>query len=175
MSRRRPVERILDEVERFLARKPIRSTVEDIISGVSGRPFFGEGRLRIKPYTATAHKEEWMVHRDGVVTAHRRKKKWRVKGHYRPDKGAPGRGKKVIPPLKAGTLRQFGYGLDKPERTRHTALRRAVQDLGYATVKRKLVAIRTLRKNAPPRSIERKQYNIIDKDIKWLDKTFRGK
>ena len=61
--------------------------------------------------------------------------------------------KKVrIGPLRKGTLTQFGYSLYGAPSQRHAALDAAVNFFGYATIIKKLNAIRVLNKNKHPDS-----------------------
>jgi hypothetical protein len=96
----------------------------------------------------------------------------KVKGNYvkqscTPNKGKPGKTTsegKVIPKLKKGELSQFGYSTHSTEDERHKALLKAVEKLSYATVIRKLNAVRTLSK------ADVKLFKIYSRDIENLQK-----
>lgn len=67
--------------------------------------------------------------------------------------------------LKKGTLP--GYKLDIPEKTRRTALKKAVDINGYVTVMRKVNVLSIfLRKSSPAKSKK------AESDKNWLKKTF---
>jgi len=95
-----------------------------------------------------------------------------VKGKYvkqacTPNKGKPGKtleSAKVIPPLKKGELTKFGYSTHLSEKERLQSLIKAVKDLSYATVIRKINAVRTLSRNDP------KLNKIYTTDIENLQK-----
>lgn len=96
----------------------------------------------------------------------------KVKGKYvrqacTPNKGKPGKTTmegKVIPKLKKGELSHFGYSTHKNEDERHKALLKAVEKLSYATVIRKLNAVRTLSK------ADAHLFKIYSRDIENLQK-----
>lgn len=75
----------------------------------------------------------------------------RVKGHYAKDLGKPGRtpkGKRVLPKLKnKGELERYGYHLKKSSKVRHRVLLKAVKRLGYSTVIKRLVVLRSYTKS----------------------------
>ena len=81
------------------------------------------------------------------------------------DKGEPGRGEKLFD-LQPGRMRAFGYSLSIPAKERREAIAKAVDHKGntYASIIRRLNAIRTLNKN------NEKQFKILDSDIKWMQK-----
>lgn len=63
------------------------------------------------------------------------------------DVGKPGKlapGAPAIGPLKKGELQRFGYAYKLPEGDRHTALYRAIKELGPLNVYRKLDAVAKL-------------------------------
>jgi hypothetical protein len=82
------------------------------------------------------------------------------------DRGAKGKGPKVIPILKTGTL--MGYSTFLPENSRHEILRNVVKKYDYATTIRKLNAVRTLNKRTNP-----EVFNIISSDISYLQNKYR--
>ena len=75
-------------------------------------------------------------------TAKRGRKKYRVKRTKVPaarfkikDIGAPGRGKKRVPPLKEGILKKLGYSIKKTAIARRRALTKDVKKRGYKRTK----------------------------------------
>ncbi len=74
-----------------------------------------------------------------------------------PDRGAKGRAWKLknktlgIGKLKKGDLTQFGYSAKSPERTRHSAIKKAVKKMGVVPIERKLNALAVYTKNRSPR------------------------
>ena len=97
----------------------------------------------------------------------------RVKGSFRrkgyskkvPDKGAPGR----TPPEKRwfkpkGTLQ--GWGKDIPLKSRRRILTHMVRTQSYATVVRKLNALRNV-------STDRETDKVAKADMKWLHSKYR--
>jgi hypothetical protein len=85
------------------------------------------------------------------------------------DVGKPGRGEKVIPPLKTGELAKHGYRLTAPESVRHKALGKSVAEDGYRTTLGRLNALYVLFKNTRP-----KYSQIAEKDRDWLVETYGG-
>jgi hypothetical protein len=99
------------------------------------------------------------------IRGYTRKDGTRVKGHYAKDMGAPGRtpkGKRVLPKLKKGEFHRYGYRLAKSSKARHRALLKAVKRLGYSTVIKRLVVLRTYSKRIRANRLR------YDKDIKGL-------
>lgn len=85
------------------------------------------------------------------------------------DRGAPGRGPKVIPPLKEGALGGPGF-LSKPERTRHKLLAASVERDGYRTTLGRLNALEVFGK----RTFSQKELDTIEADRQWLVRKFGG-
>ena len=79
------------------------------------------------------------------------------------DRGKPGKGLKLIPKLKKGTLAKFGYTSKESDSKRHASLVKAKSSLSYKSVIDKLVAVRTLNKTTNP-----KVAAIFGSDIRWL-------
>ena len=116
---------------------------------------------------------EGMIMRDGYYRhSYNKKSGTHIKGKYVKEgcvknMGKPGKTVKegkVIPKLKEGTLRKFGYHTDLSEQERLDALVKAVKGLGYAEVIRKVNAVRTLSKANPH------LYKIYTTDIENLQK-----
>ena len=92
--------------------------------------------------------------------------KVRVRSSCVRSKGLRARGKSpkaILPPLKKGTLRNFGYGSDKSPSLRRASLRRASKSLGRNRVIRKLNAVAVLTKNTAP-----KKSRIFRADMRWV-------
>ncbi len=116
---------------------------------------------------------EGMIMRDGYYRhSYNKKSGTHVKGKYVKEgcvknMGKPGKTVKegkVIPKLKEGTLREFGYHTDLSEQERLDALLKAVKEIGYADVIRKINAVRTLSKS------NLHLYKIYTTDIENLQK-----
>lgn len=68
---------------------------------------------------------------------------------------------------KTCSLSRFGYALDQSRQKREKALRKAVREYGSGYVIKKLVVLRTYRKD----SLEfEKQYNTLNSDIQYVQK-----
>ena len=74
----------------------------------------------------------------------------RVSSHLIKNRGAPGKGPKLIGRLRSGALSAFGYHSANSARSRHTALNKAVKNYGGLSVFRKLGAVATLTKRTSP-------------------------
>ncbi len=116
---------------------------------------------------------EGMIMRDGYYRhSYDKKSGTHIKGKYVKEgcvknMGKPGKTVKegkVIPKLKEGTLRKFGYHTDLSEQERLDALLKAVKEMGYADVIRKINAVRTLSK------ANLQLYKIYTTDIENLQK-----
>jgi len=77
------------------------------------------------------------------------------------DRGSPGRGKVRIGPLRKGLLSRYGYSHVKnmTMAQRHTALKKAVRELGRLHVERSLTAAATYSKRTSPKSSSRLRAN----------------
>jgi hypothetical protein len=78
-----------------------------------------------------------------------------------------GGAKKVIGPLRQGTLRNHGYSTKLSAAKRQTALRKAVKEYSALVVFRKLNAVAVLQKNKNP-SVSK----IFKSDSMWVRTTF---
>lgn len=65
------------------------------------------------------------------------------------DRGARGKGPKLIPKLKAGKMEQFGYNLHEPARERRMAIRRSAHHVGYAKTMQRVNVLRVFLKRDP--------------------------
>lgn len=79
------------------------------------------------------------------------------------DLGLKGKGPKVIPPLKKGTITQYGYSSNDSDIKRHNALKKAVKGLNKSTVIHKLNAVAVLTANTNPQRSE-----IFKSDMEWV-------
>ena len=94
------------------------------------------------------------IHRKGYSRgSYRRRDGTYVSGSYVPptvfsikDRGALGRGRKVIHIRWKGTLREFGYSVKKPAIERRVALRKAVAKYGEKAIVGKFHAMAIMRK-----------------------------
>ena len=73
--------------------------------------------------------------------------------------------KRVLPTLKKGTLKQYGYSTKDSDEKRHIALKKAVKAYGYSGVVKKLNAVKLLTKNTFPSTSR-----IYSKDLKYVQK-----
>ena len=65
------------------------------------------------------------------------------------DRGAPGKGPKLIPKLKSGKMEQYGYDLHESAEKRHKAIRLSARRVGYAKTMQRVNALRVLLKRDP--------------------------
>jgi hypothetical protein len=77
------------------------------------------------------------------------------------------KGPKVIPKLKKGELKEFGYTTSAPVSKRHAALKKAVEAYGATSVFRKLNAVMVLNKNTSPSSSAK-----FKADRNWVRSTY---
>ncbi len=90
-----------------------------------------------------------------------------VKAHYTKNRGAKGRTpayKRVLPKLKSGEFRAYGYSTKLSSKKRLIILKKIVKDYSYSTVIKRLVVLRNYEKNEP------KLYKKFDTDVKALQK-----
>jgi hypothetical protein len=73
--------------------------------------------------------------------------------------------KRVLPKLKTGSLTKYGYHIHDTKSIRHKALKKALKAYGFATLIRKLNAVRVLSRNTAP--LNSKKYTD---DIKYIEK-----
>ena len=113
-----------------------------------------------------------IVRRGYFRSPYKRKDGTKVKGTYvKPakikDLGFPGKGKKVIPPLKKGFLGQFGYKSDLSKAQRYAALKRAMERHDPLSISRKLNAVYVLNKNTNPGKAL-----IFHADQQWVSRNY---
>lgn len=84
------------------------------------------------------------------------------------DRGKPGKGPKILPPIKhPGSLKKFGYKLDKPAKEREAALRKAIDANGAVEIIRKLNWVRVISRDDP------KDAKKFTRDMKYVQKLHR--
>lgn len=110
-----------------------------------------------------------IVHRKGFTFKKGRAKGKRVKPSTFKikDRGAPGRAKKVIPPLKKGGL---GITFKMPERKAKSILVKKTKSVGEKKIVSRLIALEVLTKRTNPKvSKKAKKY------AHWVAGSFKGK
>lgn len=85
------------------------------------------------------------------------------------DRGAPGKGPKVIPPMKEGGLGGPGY-LDKSSSARHKILDRCVKSDGYRTCLGRIQALSVLGK----RTFSKADHSKLRGDREYLKRKYGG-
>ena len=116
------------------------------------------GEIKRKAYTRKAY-----IRADGT-----RVKATKVKAGCIPDRGTPGKGKKLLKtPLKRGELVQFGYAASELAGDRRKALAKAIALYGATSVFRKVNLLATFNKNTNP-TVSRK----FKADANWISKTY---
>lgn len=101
------------------------------------------------------------IMRDAYV----RKDGTRVKATCIKDRGNPGKGPRLFT-IKKNGLSKVGYSLKDDKNTRHRALGKARKRMKYATLIRKLNAIRILHRNTNPHYSKK-----LKSDMDWLKET----
>src|SRR4029078_745211 len=99
--------------------------------------------------------------------AYKKKNGTKVKATCILDRGKSGKGPRLIMIKDKGALGKYGYSTGASLEARHRALKSAVRAYGLTSVKRKLVAVRTLNRNTAPKSSR-----IFGSDVRWLTKTY---
>ena len=69
--------------------------------------------------------------------------------------------KRVLPKLKTGSLTKYGYHIRDTKSIRHKALKKALKSYGFATLIRKLNAVRVLSINTAPLNSKKYTDDII--------------
>ena len=85
------------------------------------------------------------------------------------DRGAPGKGKKIIDMTDSKHLGKFGFSLHKSAQERHMSEDRAVGTNGYSWTIKRLNAVKILHKNTNPGYSQK-----LDSDIKYLHSKYRS-
>jgi hypothetical protein len=141
---------------------PTKDTIRRQTKFANGTEWSRQGRCEMGEIMKKGYYRHDYTKKDGT----------KVKGKYvrqacTPNKGKPGKTTvegKTIPKLKKGELSHFGYSTHKNVDERHKALLKAVEKLSYATVIRKLNAVRTLSK------ADAHLFKIYSRDIENLQK-----
>lgn len=102
-----------------------------------------------------------MIRRKGYTRRSKSGKRTRTLSTCIKDQGYPGKGKKIFT-LKKGELTQFGYETFASPESRHRALKKSVEAVGYKPTVLRLNALRVLEKNRP---FLHKRYTD---DMKWV-------
>lgn len=87
------------------------------------------------------------------------------------DKGRPGKGPKLIimPEYDVGLLSDYGYWLHNSFEDRIKAIKKSLKEHSELKILKHLNALRTLQKT------NKKYYNKLDKDLKWVQKDYNYK
>lgn len=118
----------------------------------------------VRAYRNTIIREGYKVHRAGkTVRIRPTTSKAYVPSQCIKDRGLPGKGKKVFGDLKEGELLKHGYGYRLPDKFRHVALERAVDEYGPLEVYHKLNAVSKLSTRTAPAASK-----IFSKDREWI-------
>lgn len=72
----------------------------------------------------------------------------------------------IIPKEDKGLLSNYGYSLKKNHEDRIKAIKKAYKEHSHLKILRHLNALRTLQKS------NERNYNKLDKDMKWLQKYY---
>lgn len=88
-----------------------------------------------------------------------------VPDKYIIDRGAPGKGAKVIPKLEPGKLTSIGYNVNKSLLSRHRAVNKGVRKYGYSPMIKRLNAVSVLLKRTSPKKSEK-----FRNDMEYLQK-----
>jgi len=83
------------------------------------------------------------------------------------NKGLPGKGPKIIGPLKKGELTRYGYSARVGSEQRHVALKKAILVYGPLDVFHKLDAVAKLTVHTAPEA-----HKIFKADIEWVKKNY---
>jgi hypothetical protein len=80
--------------------------------------------------------------------------------------GRPGKGPKILPPMRKGMLTMYGYSTSAPNTVRHTALMRAAMANSPLTILKRLRLVATYTRRSNPR-VSR----LYLKNRNWVKKT----
>jgi len=110
-----------------------------------------KGMIKRSSYVRKAHKRKAYTRKDGTKVKATHVSSSRVPSSWIKDRGAPGKGPKVIPvsSLKKAKLSKYGYSTRKSAEDRQSAIRKASREYGTLPTLRKLNALRTLQKSNP--------------------------
>jgi hypothetical protein len=96
-----------------------------------------------------------------------RVKATKVKSACIKNRGAPGKGPKILPKPKEGLLTRYGYHLDLNKEDRHAALRKAMRRYGGRSLILKLNLVRNYSKNEP--TLHRK----LTSDMRYVQELYK--
>ena len=99
--------------------------------------------------------------------AYTKKSGTKVKEACVPNKGRPGKGGPIKITLDKKHLSNYGYDLKHSTTVRQKALLKAIRAKGARVILRRLVLLRTYRKNDMTKT-GREQYARLDKDVKFI-------
>lgn len=105
-----------------------------------------------------------------AYTRYQRAKSVRVSPTRVRNTGLPGKGPKILPPMRAGALSVYGYSTSAPDSVRHQALVRAANANTALTVFRRLGLIATYTRRTIPRA---SRMYIADRN--WVKKSLMYK
>ena len=141
---------------------------------IDGKKYLGDVDVKLPEQNLLGGKK-LLVHRKAYEREpYTRKGNIHVKGTYVPastfkitDRGAEGRGRKVIPPLKVASL---GVNFHESERSRRAKLKRLAHRIGEKKVVSKLIALEVLNKRTNP-ALARK----AKADAHFIAGSFKGR
>ena len=109
-----------------------------------------------------------MIERAGYI---RKSSKTKVKATCIKDQGKSGKGPKlgILPSYDIGILSNYGYSLHDPHDVRIKAIKKAMKHNKELKILRHINALRTLNKSIT------KNYNKLDKDLKWIQSHYEKK
>lgn len=121
-----------------------------------------------RKYSVTVKRNGFNVRRgDKVVRVYPTASSVLVPASCIEDKGEPGKGPKIIGPLKKGELTRYGYSARVGSEERHTALKKAILAYGAVSVFHKLDAVAKLTIHTAPEA-----HKVFKADIEWVRKNF---
>jgi hypothetical protein len=121
-----------------------------------------------RKYTSTIKESGFNVHRGNkTVRVYPKGSSVLVKASCIKDRGLPGKGPRLIGPLKKGELTRYGYNAHLSSEERQKALKKAISVYGALGVFHKLDAITKLTKRTAPDA-----HKIFKTDLDWVRKHF---
>lgn len=128
---------------------------------MAGKKSYRKRTIQVYVRPTTYRRNSKIIHRKGYR-------------YRRVDLGKPGKGEKVLPPLKEGGLKNYlpkkyqnKKFYDLPAKVRRKALRKCVEEEGYRTALGRVHALVVLNKRTNPELAEK-----AEADREWLVKTF---
>jgi hypothetical protein len=121
-----------------------------------------------RKYTNTIKKSGFNVHRGNkTVRVYPVANSILVKAACIKNRGSPGKGAKLIGPLKKGDLTKYGYNAHIDREKRHVALKKAIAIYGALSVYHKLDAITKLTVRTAPDA-----HKVFKTDLQWVKNNF---